>query len=188
MKKFIDGLQLVLFFGLASILYLYTSNMVGASINKQKSIIEMEPKESYQIWKAIKELEDLWYSSSTGNVRDFKDSKNVEIGLIRLVKPYGELSTLVVELLKARKNNDVIRFTKQKEKIAEVLRPIWKEAIIAARKRRKNMGWGEWIKENIRQSMNRLYFYFFPTKTTKTKHVGKYDEVAGTFKVTTVEQ
>ncbi|HJZ23500.1 MAG TPA: hypothetical protein VJ201_03535 [Candidatus Babeliales bacterium] len=188
MKKFIDGLQLVLFVGIASLLYLYAGNMIGASIQEQKNIIDMKLADSYKIWKAINRLEDLWYSSSTGEVRPLADSKIVAAKLVQLAKPYGELWIFVVGLLKARKDDDAMRFAEQKEKIAKILRPIWRQASLAERERRSKMGLLDRIKENVTQAMNRLYFYFFPTKQTKTKLVGEFDETAGTYKVKTVEQ
>jgi hypothetical protein len=60
MKKFIDGFQLILFFGIACMMYLYASNMIGASTqgakNIEKNIIELKPADAYKIWKAIKRL------------------------------------------------------------------------------------------------------------------------------------
>jgi hypothetical protein len=192
MKKFI-GVQLAIFFVTASLLYLYASSVFGASTAKvkdikEKDIIELKLADSYKIWKAINRIEDLWYVHTTGEVREFEDSKSVINKLIPLVQPYPELYTLVVEMLKARKNDNITLFVAQKEKIMEILRPIWRNAIIVAREREQKMGWGEWVAEKIKTTMNNLYSYLVGTTKSKTKLTPVFDEHSSQYILKPVEQ
>ena len=138
MKKHMDVARLVVFILAGIGLYIYMGNAFAAQITESKDLIRMTPRESYQIWKMVNEIEKLWYSNRTGEVRPFKDSKIVKDQLIKLTKPYEELFPTIIKLLKARRDDQIALFHGYKEEVANTLRPIWVYATRAEKEKRKN--------------------------------------------------
>lgn len=64
MKRFI-GIQLVIFFVSASMLYLY-ANKIFAS--EGQSAGEITAAQSHKIWKVVEGLEDSWYTKEPKSV------------------------------------------------------------------------------------------------------------------------
>jgi len=167
MKKFI-GVQLAIFFITASFLYLYASSIFGASTVEPKPIIFMTPEKSYEIWDAVNAFEDLWVPAGLTDTAAMKQKRAAIVKkLIALVRPYEELEEVVKQLFEAYIKHDLKKFLAHRTKIAEILAPVWQEAMIEAKekeKERAQMGWFVRMRENITQAMNNLYNYLFPAK------------------------
>ena len=170
MKKVVDIARFILFICAGLAVYVYMGNVVAAQALPSRLIIEMTNKESYDIWKAVEALEKPWYKKDSSASQDVSlDVVSLDPAksnnLIRLVAPYGDLKPLAEQLLLARERGNWEDFIQQKEKIAEELEPIWqrgaREIMREEGEHRGIKAWFSWFKNNIYQSVDALYAYFF---------------------------
>jgi len=192
MKKTMDIVCLVIFIAVGIGLYIYMGNAIAAQVGEPKYMIEMTALESYRIWDAVNKLEEPWYVTDPGSLEVVPLKSNKSAKLRSLVVGYEYLKPLVEKLIEARQNGDLPSFTKTKEKIAQELRPVWRQAILDDRKRNPESAsvkaWLAWMRNNVQGAMNRLYAYFFPAQQVKNKLVGQVDPETGEYVVTIVPQ
>jgi chromosome segregation ATPase len=180
MKDYMVHYRVMLFLGAAFMIYAYASQALAAqNKNMVKNTINIKVADAYTIWKQINKIENAWYLLS-GEVAPFDSRQNIfarDLGLFKSI--YSELKDPITALLQARKDNDIIAFTQQKEAIAVILRDVWTAAIKKEREEREKMSYFEWIKEKFAMLVNNLSSYFTVKKEAPKKMFGTIDPETG---------
>jgi len=161
MKSYFIAIRLIFFVGVATILYIHASSVVGSDVTSAKNIIDMTSEESYKIWDAVNILEDNFYVMQparkyTVGSEDVRNARGI-------VQSYEDLLPVFEQLIDAYKKSNLDKFAEQKEKIAVILRPMWLDAQYEEKEKRRRMSWLRRVKDNLSRAMNRLYIYFFPS-------------------------
>ena len=163
MKKFI-GVQLALFFVSACMLYLYASSMLAT---EYKSKFDMTSEDADTIWAAVNNLEDAWPLAGMPVEKEMKGKADAAKRVLVEVQPlYEELNPIIAKLIKAYDKHEDDKFNMQKMKIAAFLSPVWKTTGDEAKEKEQkervsSLSWLARMRENLRQRMNEIYYYFF---------------------------
>ena len=154
MKSSRDFVRLILFLIVGIGIYCFMGSALASQGKPAKPIIHMPAYTSYKVWGSVNKLEDSFYTPN-------KRLKELCISLRGLVRNYDQLPAMIEELIDARRKKDIELFAEKKEKIAQLLRPIWQ----SEQTRRAQLGfWGR-LKEDFADKMNRLYKYFVSVKS-----------------------
>lgn len=161
MKRYFMAVRLIVFIGVATALYMSASSSVGFERDNRESIkntLSIGLEDSHKIWNAVNSLQDNFDAKDRTSKAAFIATK-VNIAK-KIIISYSDLNTLFDALIVFYNSGNRQEFFDTKEKIAQILRPIWTMAARQEQARRSELGWAARIKEDFIASVSRAYNYF----------------------------